>query len=79
MTQILQATCINGSLVLREKLSPEMEGKRLKVIVQEATEAEQSEDITVDQKFAAFLDHAKQYSAKLPADYKFNRDELYER
>ena len=56
-----------------------MEGKRLKVIVQEATEAEQSEDFTADQKFAAFIDHAKQYSAKLPANYKFNRDELYER
>jgi hypothetical protein len=79
MTQILQATCINGSLVLREKLNPEMEGKRLKVIVQEATDAEQSEDATADQKFAAFLDHAKQYSAQLPANYKFNRDELYER
>ncbi|MGA7954977.1 MAG: hypothetical protein WCA07_15805 [Gloeobacterales cyanobacterium] len=79
MTQILQATCINGNLVLSEKLSPEMEGKRLKVIVQEATETEQSEDYTAEQKFAAFIDHAKQYSAKLPANYKFNRDELYER
>jgi hypothetical protein len=79
MTQILRATCINGNLVLSEKLSPAMEGKRLKVIVQEATEAEQAEDFTADQKFAAFIDHAKQYSAKLPANYKFNRDELYER
>ncbi len=79
MTQILQATCINGNLVLSEQLNPQMEGKRLKVIVQEATEAEQSAGMTADQKFAAFLDHAKQFSAKLPANYKFNRDELYER
>jgi hypothetical protein len=79
MTQILQATCINGNLVLSEQLSPDMEGKQFKLIVQEITEENQPESIEADQKFAAFLAHAKQYSAKLPANYRFNRDELYER
>jgi hypothetical protein len=29
-------------------------------------------------KIEQFLEHAKQYSFKLPSDYTFNRDELYE-
>jgi hypothetical protein len=29
-------------------------------------------------KIEQFLEHIKQYSFKLPSDYTFNRDELYE-
>ncbi len=30
-------------------------------------------------KLEQFLEHAKQYSFKLPTDYTFNREELYDR
>jgi hypothetical protein len=76
MTQILNATCVNGGLVLERSLSPEMEGQRLEIIVQTVTKGEAA---SFDQRFAKFEAQAQTYCAKLPSDYKFDRNEIYDR
>lgn len=81
MTKILEATYSNGNLILSEALDPGLEGKKLRVMIIENNEEIQAEDAEVERraKVKRFLEHAKQYSAQIPPDYKFNRDELYER
>lgn len=80
MSITLQATCSNGTLILDRQLSSDLEGKTFQVIIFEPEDisdrAEQSSDLA---KVEQFLENVKQYSFKLPEDYKFNRDELYDR
>lgn len=78
MVKILQATCTNGELVLSEKLSSELEGKRVQIMIfapSEFSETTESQKSRVQQ----FLERMKNYSFKLPSDYKFNREEIYDR
>lgn len=80
MTKILEATYSNGNLILNEALDPALEGKKLRVIVLEAQET--VENLTSEQqgqRVKDFLAWAGQFSAKLPPNYKFDRDEIYER
>lgn len=80
MTKILEATYSNGNLILSEALDPDLEGKKLRVVVLEAQEM--VENLSSEervQRVKDFLAWVKQISFKLPPDYKFNRDELYER
>lgn len=81
MTKILEATYSNGNLILSESLNPDLEGKKLKVMILETDEGSQTEDAEVDRraKVKRFLENAKQYSAQIPPDYKFDREELYDR
>ena len=72
MQAILQVTCRNGQLVLDEKLSHDLEGKTLKVII---LESEQPPD-RQKEKFFSLVDR---HSFALPEDYKFNREDLYGR
>ena len=44
MCKILQATCQNGNLIFSEQLSPELEGKKLKVILVEADAIEDKKE-----------------------------------
>jgi hypothetical protein len=76
MVQILRATCINGELVMDQRLGPELEGQVLELIVRSLDEPP---GIEFEQKFAQFAQQAQAYSAKLPADYKFDRNEIYDR
>jgi hypothetical protein len=77
MVKILQATCTNGELVLTEKLSPELEGKTIQVMIIEPSEP--TLDIgDEDLKIRQFLTRVNNYSFQVPADYKFNREEIYE-
>ncbi|MEG3438387.1 hypothetical protein V0288_14750 [Pannus brasiliensis CCIBt3594] len=46
MVHILRATCTDGQLILQEKLDPELEGKKVRVIVQEIVEPESENSIT---------------------------------
>lgn len=46
MVHILRATCTDGQLILQEKLAPELEGKKVRVIVQEIVEPESEDSIT---------------------------------
>lgn len=85
MNKVLQATYHDGSLVLDEKLDAALEGKKLTLIlVQNSETPEQTDQPIVDdverkRRFLEFLEKSKQYSAKLPADYRFDREEAHER
>jgi len=71
MYKILQATYQNGHLVLNEKLSSEMEGRNLKLIILD-TDSPQAKK----EQFFRFIDTQ---AFALPEDYQFNREELYDR
>ncbi len=71
MYKFLQATCHNGDLVLDEKLGTVMEGKKVKILILE-------DDRMLPRK-EKFLNLVDKHSFRLPEDYQFNRDELYER
>jgi hypothetical protein len=85
MTKILDTTYTNDSLILGEQLNPQFEGKTVKVMILENldtdTTAENFETQTSERgdKLEKFLNHAQKFSFKLPADYTFNRDEIYDR
>jgi hypothetical protein len=78
MLKIVQATCTNGELVLSEKLSPELEGKTIQIMILEPSESTQPID-SQESKIQQFLARVNNYSFPLPADYKFNREEIYDR
>ena len=71
MNKTLQATYHDGNLILEERLDSRLEGKKLTIILID------SELIENDfaQRKRQFLEWAKQYSTKLPTDYKFDREE----
>lgn len=69
MNKILEATYHNGTLLLDNKLSSNLEGKKIKLIIID------NEGLEI--KKQNFLKLASQHSAKLPKDYKFNRNEIY--
>ncbi|NEQ65025.1 MAG: hypothetical protein F6K21_05895 [Symploca sp. SIO2D2] len=71
MYQISQATYQNGSLILRERLSPTLEGRKFKVIILDTNEIETKQE--------RFLELVEKHSFTLPVNYQFNRDELYDR
>ncbi|MBD2514461.1 hypothetical protein H6G93_05460 [Nostoc sp. FACHB-973] len=77
MLKILQATCTNGELVLNEKLSPELEGRTIQVVILEPSQSTQTIDYG-ESKIDHFLAQVNNYSFPLPPDYKFNREEIYE-
>jgi hypothetical protein len=80
MTRILQATCRNGELVLTEKLDVDLEGKAFKVMILEVPDIQLSANVeNRSQKITRFLEKAKQYSLVLPQDYRFDRNEIYDR
>ena len=71
MYKVLQATCQNGHLVLKEKLAPELEGKNLQIILVETDNLEAKKE--------RFFKLADAHSFVLPKDYQFNREELHDR
>ncbi len=82
MAKILQATCVNGGLVLESPLSPVLEGQTVHLIlVENDREVAMDEGATTEWEARAlrFLEKAKQFSASLPVDYKFDRNEIYDR
>jgi len=83
MLKIVQATCNNGELILNEKLSEELEGKNLQIMIFESvTSAEKSLESQTDStelQINHFLQDLQKYSFKLESGYKFNREEIYDR
>ncbi|MDG2989873.1 hypothetical protein L3556_02825 [Candidatus Synechococcus calcipolaris G9] len=80
MSKVIQATYHDGNLVLDEKLDAALEGKKLRIVVLEDTnESKEQDEQTLESRKQRFLEQLKQHSFKLPEDYKFNREELYER
>jgi ubiquitin len=78
MLQIIQATCTNGELILNEKLSSELEGKTIQIMILEPSESTQAID-SQESKIQQFLARVNNYSFPLPPEYKFNREEIYDR
>jgi predicted DNA-binding antitoxin AbrB/MazE fold protein len=78
MSKVIQATYHDGNLILDEKLDAALEGKKLTLILVEAESSAQSE-LEQQERTRKFLEWAQQYSAKLPPDYKFDREEAHER
>ncbi|NJO76395.1 MAG: hypothetical protein HC833_23195 [Leptolyngbyaceae cyanobacterium RM1_406_9] len=80
MSKVIQATYHDGNLVLDEKLDAALEGKKLRIVVlEDINELEEQDGQTLELRKRRFLEQLKQHSFKLPEDYKFNREELYER
>jgi predicted DNA-binding antitoxin AbrB/MazE fold protein len=80
MSKVLHATYHNGNLILDEKLDAALEGKKLRIVVlEDANEPKEQDGQTLEPRKRHFLEQLKQHSFKLPEDYKFNREELYER
>ncbi|HAG81856.1 MAG TPA: hypothetical protein DCL61_11990 [Cyanobacteria bacterium UBA12227] len=71
MYKISQAIYQNGSLILSERLSPTLEGKRFKVIILDTDEIETRRE--------RFFQLVEKHNFALPVNYRFNRDELYDR
>ncbi|GAA6619862.1 hypothetical protein [Scytonema sp. NUACC26] len=78
MVKLVQATYTNGELILREKLDSELEGKILQIMIFESSEFDETIDSS-EFKIKRFLERVKNYSFQLPPDYKFNREEIYDR
>ncbi|BDA75073.1 unknown protein [Calothrix sp. PCC 7716] len=78
MVQLLQGICNNGKLILKEELSSELEGKSLQVMIIDTSESNQDFS-SHESKLKQFMEQVKRYSFRLPEDYKFNRDEIYDR
>ena len=80
MNKVLQATYHDGHLVLDEKLDLALEGKRLTLIlVEDSTDFSTGVAQTLEPRKQRFLVQLQQHSFKLPEDYQFDREELYER
>jgi hypothetical protein len=82
MSKVLHATYLDGNLVLDEKLDAALEGQKLTLIlVEDSKELDQPQQTEVehDERKRRFLEESKQYSAKLPPDYKFDREEAHKR
>lgn len=80
MSITLQATCSNGTLIPDRQLSSDLEGKTLQIIILEPEDCPSIDEASAAlTKVEAFLETVQQYSFKIPTDYTFNRDELYDR
>ncbi|MEO0488405.1 MAG: hypothetical protein AAFZ49_02445 [Cyanobacteria bacterium J06659_2] len=79
MSKVIQATYHDGSLVLDEKLDAALEGKKLTLILFEDANAISQAEAGIKERKREFLEWAQQYTAKLPPDYRFDREEAHER
>lgn len=70
MNKIIEATYQDGILMLPEKLSPSLEGKKVKIIV--------IENEQLPTKKQNFFRLASQHLGNLPENYEFNRLEIYD-
>ena len=61
MTKIIEVTYSNGNLILSQALNPDLEGKKLRVMILETDEGSQTEDAEAARKAKAkrFLEHVK--------------------
>jgi len=72
---VLTATCKNGVLVFEQPLPAELEGERVRI---EVFVTGGRDDLEIKRsKHQEFIEWSKQFSGKLPAEYKFDREEIY--
>lgn len=80
MSKVIRATYHDGNLILDEKLDTALEGKKLRIVVLEDTsELKDQTEKNLEPRKQRFLEQLKHHSFKLPEDYRFNREELYNR
>ena len=79
MSKVLQATYHDGSLVLDEKLDAALEGRKITLILVEESASSTQAEVDLEQRKRQFFEWASQYMAKLPPDYKFDREAAHER
>ncbi|HIK39541.1 antitoxin AF2212-like protein [Thermoleptolyngbya sp. M55_K2018_002] len=80
MSKVIRATYHDGNLILDEKLDTALEGKKLRIVVLEDTsELKDQTEKNLEPRKQRFLEQLKHHSFKLPEDYRFNREELYDR
>jgi hypothetical protein len=77
--KVLTAIYRDGSLILDEKLDAALERQKLTVMLVEVTNAAIQTEDDLDERKRQFLEKAKTYSARLPENYKFDREEVHER
>ena len=76
MLKVLKATYRNGKFDLEEKLGSEWEGKTLNIVVEVQDDRAEDQKVRVEQ----FLEKWKQHPGiELTEDYKFDRNEIYDR
>lgn len=78
MVKWVQAIYTNGEVILCENLCSELEDKILQIMIFESSEFDEKIDYS-ESKINQFLERVKNYSFQLPPDYKFNREEIYDR
>jgi predicted DNA-binding antitoxin AbrB/MazE fold protein len=71
MQTILEATYRDGVLIPDRSLGAEKEGKKFKLIVVEEKELEANRD--------QFFQFVRNHRFSLPENYRFSRDDIYER
>ncbi|MBW4514798.1 MAG: hypothetical protein KME11_06185 [Timaviella obliquedivisa GSE-PSE-MK23-08B] len=84
MSKVLQATCINGKFIPDETPDSALEGKRVTLMIfdietEDLAQHQAETDDLENVRTQKFLEHTKQYSFQLPPDYKFDRNEIYDR
>ena len=77
MGKVLHATYHDGNWVLDEKIDAALEGQKITLILVEAKSPQSEPD--QPERSQNLLEWAQQYSAKLPPDYRFDREEAHER
>jgi predicted DNA-binding antitoxin AbrB/MazE fold protein len=79
MNKIIQATYQDGNLVLDEKLDQSLEGRKLTLIlVKDFAELQDDVEQVLEPRKQLFLEQLQQHSFRLPEEYQFNREALYE-
>lgn len=71
MTTMIEAIYRNGALILSHRLEHIREGQTVRVIVTTPTETQTA--------LARFWQFVADHPISLPPDYRFQREELYER
>lgn len=79
MNKVIQATYHDGSLVLDEKLDAALEGRKLTLILVEGAAMASQDETDIAERKRNFFEKLQNYSVKLPEDYKFDREEIYDR
>ncbi len=78
MLKVLRATYRDGKFDLEEKLGSEWEGKTVEITIEDKEPDQTEEDKR--SKVEQFIEKWQQRPAiELPEDYKFDRDEIYDR
>lgn len=75
MNTVIEATYLDGNLILSQPLPVDLQGKKIRLLIMDTSDHQQK--IIEEDRLKNFLKHAQQFSFKLPKNYQFNREEIY--